>query len=61
MDLIHVVLILLGIGILVYLINQFIPMDPNIKRLLNIVVIVAVVFWLISLFAGYLPHIRVGK
>ena len=61
MDLIQLVLILIGVGIVLYLINAFLPMDTKIKNLINIVVMVVVVFWVLSLFIGYLPHIRVGK
>ena len=61
MDLISVVLILIVIGVGLYCINTLIPMDGKIKQILNIVVIIVVLLWLVSLFSGYLPHMRVGK
>ena len=61
MDLIQLVLILIGIGVLLYLVNTFMPMDATIKRIINIIVVVVVVLWILSMFVGYLPHIRVGK
>jgi hypothetical protein len=48
--LLHVVLVLIVIGVLLWLVNNFIPMESSIKSLLNIVVFIAVVFWLLSAF-----------
>jgi riboflavin transporter FmnP len=50
MGLLHVVFILIVIGILLYLINRFIPMDANIKQIMNVVIVIAVVLWILSLF-----------
>lgn len=61
MDLISLVVVLIVIGILLWLVNSYIPMDPKIKNILNIVVVVAVVLWLLTLFVGPLPNIRVGR
>ena len=63
MPLISIVVVLIVIGILLWLVNTYIPLDPKIKMILNIVIVVAVVLWLLSvfgLFAG-LNSIRVGK
>ncbi len=63
MSLVSVVVILIVIGILLYVVNAHIPMDANIKKILNAVVIVVVVLWLLSVF-GILPDInliRVGR
>ena len=35
-------------------------MDAKIKQILNIVVVIAVVLWILSLFVG-VPHIHVGR
>ena len=40
-------LTLIVVGVLLWLINTFIPMDGTIKRILNIVVVIAVVLWLL--------------
>ena len=63
MPLVQLVLILIVVGVLLWLMNQYIPMDPTIKRIINIVVIVAVVLWLLSLFGLFagLNNIRVGR
>ncbi len=60
MDLINLVVILIVIGVLLWLVNAYIPMDAKIKNILNIVVVVAVVLWVLNLFAPW-PSIHVGR
>lgn len=50
MSLLHIVLVLIIIGVLLWLINRFIPMAASIKTILNIVVVVCVILWLLSVF-----------
>lgn len=50
MSLISLVVVLIVVGVALYLINQYIPMDSKIKSILNIVVVVVVVLWLLSAF-----------
>ena len=52
MSLINLVLILIVIGVLLWLVNNYIPMDGKIKQIINGVVVIAVVVWLIQLFVG---------
>lgn len=62
MSLLSLIVLLVAIGLIMYLINTYIPMDPTIKKILNIAVIVVVVIWLLSA-TGLLPDlnaIRVG-
>lgn len=47
---ISLVLTLIVIGVLLWLVNVYIPMDPQIKKILNIVVVVCVVVWLLYAF-----------
>jgi hypothetical protein len=63
MDLLHVVLVLIVVGVLLWLINRFIPMQGTIKSILNAVVVIAVVLWLLSVFGvlSSLSHVHVGK
>jgi hypothetical protein len=63
MDLISLVITLIVVGVLLWLINNYIPMDPKIKNILNIVVVVAVVLWLLNLLGlmDSLRGIRVGR
>jgi hypothetical protein len=63
MGLIQLIVLLVVIGVILYLINAYVPMQPTIKKILNIVVVVLVCIWLLSIF-GLLPDInavRVGK
>lgn len=55
MSLISVVLTLIVVGVLLWLINTFIPMAESIKTILNIVVVIAVIIWLLYGF-GVLGH-----
>jgi hypothetical protein len=55
MPLITVVITLIVIGVLLWLINTYIPMAASIKSILNFVVVVAVVIWLLYGF-GVLGH-----
>lgn len=48
MSLLNIVLILIIVGILLWLINRFLPMDYKIKMILNIVIVIAVIIWLIK-------------
>jgi hypothetical protein len=64
MSLVSLVLVLIIIGVLLYLINNYIPMDAKIKKIINIVVVVAVIIWILGLFVGgwgALENIRIGK
>jgi len=63
MPLINVVVVLIVVGVLLWLVNSYIPMAGSIKAILNAVVIIAVVLWLLSVFGliGELSKIRIGK
>jgi hypothetical protein len=50
MSLINVVIALVVVGVLLWLINNYLPMDGKIKNILNIVVVIAVVLWLLRAF-----------
>ncbi len=50
MSLISLVVTLIIIGVLLWLVNTYIPMDGKIKKILNIVVFICVVLWLLSAF-----------
>jgi bacteriorhodopsin len=55
MSLISVVLTLIVVGVLLWLINTYIPMDGKIKSILNAVVVIVVILWLLYGF-GVLGH-----
>ena len=50
MPLINVVLTLIVVGVVLWLINAYIPMQATIKKILNIVVVVVVVLWVLYCF-----------
>ena len=50
MPLIHVVVVLIVVGVLLWLVNSYIPMAGSIKSILNAVVVIAVVLWLLKVF-----------
>jgi hypothetical protein len=55
MSLISLAITLIVIGVLLWLVNTYIPMDGNIKKILNVVVVICVVVWLLSVF-GVIGH-----
>ena len=63
MPLINIVISLIVVGVLLWLVNNYIPMDSRIKSIVNGVVIVAVVLWLLSIFGvlGPISSYRVGR
>lgn len=48
MPLVNIVLTLIVVGMLLYLINRYIPMESTIKSILNIVVVVFVLIWVLQ-------------
>jgi len=61
MPLITLVLTLVIVGVALWLINNYVPMDGKIKTILNVVVVIVVVLWLLSVFGvlGSLSSLRV--
>jgi hypothetical protein len=62
MPLVTVVITLGVVGLLLWLVNRFIPMQGQIKSILNGVVVIAVVLWIMRIFGlfEYLSQFRVG-
>jgi flagellar biogenesis protein FliO len=62
MPLIQLVEVLIVVGVLLWLVNRFIPMQSSIKSILNGVVVIAVVLWLLNVFGMFhsLSHVRIG-
>ena len=55
MSLISLIVTLIVVGLLLWLANNYIPMDGKIKKILNVVVVICVFVWLLSAF-GVLGH-----
>ena len=50
MPLVQVLIVLIVVGVLLWLVNNFIPMAGSIKSILNAVVVICVVVWLLNVF-----------
>lgn len=50
MSLVSVLIVLIVVGVLLWLVNSYIPMDAKIKNILNIVVVIILVLWLLRAF-----------
>ena len=63
MSLVTLIVVLCVVGVILWLINTYLPMDQKIKTILNIVVVIVVVLWLLSAFGllGDLKAIRIGR
>ena len=63
MSLISLIIVLALVGLALWAINNYIPMQPTIKRILNVVVIIVVILWLLSVFGilGDIHTIHVGR
>jgi hypothetical protein len=63
MPLVQVLLVLVVVGVLLWLVNRFIPMQGTIKSILNAIVVISVVLWLLNVFGllHNLSKIRVGN
>jgi len=62
MPLMQILITLIVVGVLLWLVNSFIPMAGTIKRILNAVVVIGVVLWLLNVsgFLHSISRIRVG-
>jgi hypothetical protein len=62
MPLLQILSVLVVVGVLLWLVNSYIPMQGTIKSILNAVVIIAVVLWLLDVFGLFhsLSRIHVG-
>lgn len=60
MSLLNVLLVIIVVGVILYLVNTFIPMDRKIKSILNIVVVIVLIIWLLKVFGlfSYLGNIN---
>lgn len=63
MPLIQLVIVLVVVGVILWVINSYIPMQSTIKRILNLVVVIGVIIWLLNIFGliGNILSIHVGK
>jgi hypothetical protein len=57
MPLLTILIVLIVVGVVLWLINTYIPMDGKIKNILNVVVVIAVILWLLKAF-GVLDNLK---
>ena len=63
MPLLQILMVLIAVGVLLWLVNRFIPMQGTIKSILNAIVVICVVLWLLNVFGLFhsLSRIHVGS
>jgi predicted membrane protein len=63
MPLLNIVVALIVVGMLLWVVNRYIPMASSIKTILNVVVVVAVVVWVLQATGlwGDVSSFRVGR
>jgi hypothetical protein len=59
MSLFALLFTLIIVGVALWLINSYLPMDKKIKTILNIVVVILVILWLFNSFGG--PDMHLGN
>lgn len=57
MPLLTILIVLVVVGVILWLINTYIPMDRKIKSILNVVVVIIVIIWLLKAF-GLLDSLK---
>jgi hypothetical protein len=53
MPILTILIVLIVAGVLLYLVNNYIPMDGKIKNILNVVVVLVVIVWLLKIFGVF--------
>lgn len=61
MGLISLILVLVIVGVLLYLVETYIPMAAPLKTIIRVVVVLVVILWLLQLFVGDIPLPRVHR
>ena len=61
MPLLSILIVIIVVGVLLWLVNAYIPMDSKIKSILNAVVVIVLVLWLLKAFGLFdsLQHVKV--
>jgi len=57
MPLLTILIVLIVAGVLLWLVNNYIPMDRKIKNIFNVVVVIIVIVWLLKIF-GVLAYLK---
>lgn len=60
MNLLHLLILFVAFGFGLYLINRFVPMEPTVKTMMNVVIIFLLFLWMIALLFPEFGAITVG-
>ena len=61
MSLVTLIVVCVVVGLVMWLVNAYIPMEPRIKQVLNIAVVIFLILWILfGVFGSHFPDIRVG-
>lgn len=60
MSLVNLIVVLVLIGVALWAINTFVPLDPKIRTIINVVIVIAVVLWLLQAF-GLLAGLHTAR
>lgn len=63
MSLLTILIALVIVGVLLWFVNSYIPVEENIKKIFNILVVTIIIVWLMNAFGviGYLSNIHTGS
>lgn len=63
MPILTIIFVIILVGVLLWVVNSFIPLDPKIQKILNVVAVVLLVLWLVNVFGLLEPlkSARVGN
>jgi len=61
MPILSILIVLIVVGVVLWLMNTYIPMAPPIKTIINVVVILLIVVWVLTLLVPGIGNVRVGK
>jgi 1-acyl-sn-glycerol-3-phosphate acyltransferase len=53
MPVLTIIIILIVVGVLLWLVNTYIPMQSTIKTILNVVIVIIVIIWLLKEFGVF--------
>lgn len=59
MSLLTIIIVLVVVGLVLYLINKYVPMDGKIKTILNWAVVIIVIIWLLKVLGIFGRDIRI--
>jgi hypothetical protein len=51
-----IILVIVLVGVLLWALNTFVPMDPKVRSILNVVVVILLIIWLLQAF-GLIGHL----